>query len=48
MINLLFFGRSSLIGMSTGMADAAISFPRITIVGFVSGKAIYSDNVAFR
>ena len=37
---LLTFGLSILIGMSTGMAGAA--------VGFVAGKAIFSDNVVFR
>ncbi|EHP0637494.1 MULTISPECIES: hypothetical protein [Enterobacterales] len=45
---LLSFGLSVLIGMSTGMAGATISLPIIGIVGFVSGKVIFSDNVVFR
>jgi len=45
---LLSFGLSVLIGMSTGMAGAAISLPIIAAVGFVAGKAIFSDNVVFR
>lgn len=44
----LSFGLSVLIGMSSGMAGAAISLPIIAIVGFVAGKAIFSDNVVFR
>ncbi|EKN3403639.1 TPA: hypothetical protein ACJHGT_002363 [Yersinia enterocolitica] len=44
----LSFGLSILIGMSTGMAGATISIPIIAIVGFVSGKMIFSDNVVFR
>lgn len=42
------FGMSFLIGISTGMAGATISLPVIAAVGFVAGKAIYSDNVVFR
>lgn len=38
----------SLIGMSTGMAGATISLPIIAVVGFIGGKAIFSDNVIFR
>ncbi|HBN0452132.1 TPA: hypothetical protein L1N00_004091 [Escherichia coli] len=45
---LLSFGLSILIGMSTGMAGATISLPIIAAVGFVAGKAIFSDNVVFR
>ncbi|MFU1852730.1 MULTISPECIES: hypothetical protein [Enterobacterales] len=45
---LLTFGLSALIGMSTGIAGATISLPIIAIVGFVAGKAIFSDNVVFR
>ncbi|WP_241617131.1 hypothetical protein [Rosenbergiella epipactidis] len=45
---LLTLGLSMLIGMSTGMAGATISIPIITAVGFVAGKAIFSDNVVFR
>lgn len=45
---LLTFGLSILIGMSTGMAGATISLPIIAAVGFVAGKAIFSDNVVFR
>lgn len=41
-------GLSVLIGMSTGMAGAVISLPIIGIVGFVAGKAIFSDNIVFR
>ncbi|EPB6108983.1 hypothetical protein WFM99_00535 [Yersinia enterocolitica] len=44
----LSFGLSILIGMSTDMAGATISIPIIAIVGFVSGKMIFSDNVVFR
>ncbi|MEI7239717.1 hypothetical protein WCU73_18090 [Pectobacterium brasiliense] len=44
----LTFGLSALIGMSTGIAGATISLPIIAIVGFVAGKAIFSDNVVFR
>ncbi|MDY4366548.1 MULTISPECIES: hypothetical protein [Pectobacterium] len=47
-IILLSFGLSILIGMSTGIAGATISLPIIAIVGFVAGKAIFSDNVIFR
>lgn len=42
------FGLSVLIGMSTGIAGATISLPIIAIVGFVAGKAIFSDNIIFR
>jgi hypothetical protein len=45
---ILTFGLSILIGMSTGMAGATISLPIIAAVGFVAGKAIFSDNVVFR
>lgn len=45
---LLTFGLSILIGMSTGMAGATISLPIIAAVGFIAGKAIFSDNVVFR
>lgn len=45
---LLSFGLSVLIGMSSGMAGATISLPIIAVVGFVAGKAIFSDNVVFR
>lgn len=45
---LLSFGLSILIGMSTGMAGATISLPIIAAVGFIAGKAIFSDNVVFR
>lgn len=45
---LLSFGLSILIGMSTGMAGATISLPIIAAVGFVAGKAIFSDNVVFK
>ncbi|GKW19609.1 hypothetical protein PEC302107_13380 [Pectobacterium araliae] len=44
----LSFGLSVLVGMSSGMAGAAISLPIIAGVGFVAGKAIFSDNVVFR
>lgn len=44
----LTFGLSAVIGMSTGMAGATISLPLIAIVGFVAGKAIFSDNVVLR
>lgn len=47
-IILLAFGLSFLIGMSTGMAGATISLPIIFVVGFVAGKAIFSDNIIFR
>ncbi|WAT06011.1 hypothetical protein O1V64_07695 [Rouxiella badensis] len=47
-IILLAFGLSFLIGMSTGMAGATISLPLIFVVGFVVGKAIFSDNIIFR
>ncbi|SUG36676.1 membrane protein [Salmonella enterica subsp. arizonae] len=47
-IILLAFGLSALIGMSTGMAGATISLPLIFVVGFVAGKAIFSDNIIFR
>lgn len=47
-IILLAFGLSVLIGISTGMAGATISLPIIAIVGFVAGKAIFSDNIIFR
>lgn len=45
---LLTFVLSTLIGMSTGMAGATISLPIIAVVGFIAGKAIFSDNVVFR
>jgi hypothetical protein len=45
---IITFGLSILIGMSTGMAGATISLPIIAAVGFVAGKAIFSDNVVFR
>ncbi|EBG9555078.1 hypothetical protein FJT96_04675 [Salmonella enterica subsp. enterica] len=44
----LTFGLSAVIGMSTGITGATISLPLIAIVGFVAGKAIFSDNVVFR
>ncbi|MEH0832396.1 hypothetical protein [Pectobacterium cacticida] len=44
----LSFGLSILIGMSTGIAGTTISLPIIAAVGFVEGKAIFSDNVVFR
>lgn len=47
-IIFLTFGLSFLIGMSTGIAGATISLPIIAIVGFVAGKAIFSDNIIFR
>lgn len=47
-IIVLSFGLSILIGMSAGMAGATISLPIIAAVGFVAGKAIFSDNVVFR
>lgn len=47
-IIVLSFGLSILIGMSAGMAGATISLPLIAAVGFVAGKAIFSDNVVFR
>jgi hypothetical protein len=45
---LLTFGLSTMIGMSRGMAGATISLPIIAAVGFVAGKAIFSDSVVFR
>lgn len=45
---LLTFGLSIIIGMSTGIAGATISLPIIAAIGFVAGKAIFSDNVVFR
>ncbi|WP_263063520.1 hypothetical protein [Dickeya dadantii] len=45
---LLSFGLSALIDMSSGMAGATISLPIIAVVGFVAGKAIFSDTVVFR
>ena len=45
---LLTFCLSIIIGMSTGMAGATISLPIIAAIGFVAGKAIFSDNVVFR
>ena len=47
-IIVLSFGLSILIGMSTGMAGATISLPIIAVVGFIAGKAIFSDNIVFR
>ncbi len=47
-VMLLAFGLSALIGMSTGIAGTTISLPIIAAVGFVAGKAIFSDNVVFR
>ncbi|EON3427386.1 TPA: hypothetical protein H5602_004156 [Escherichia coli] len=47
-IILLAFGLSFLIGMSTGMAGATISLPLIFAVGYVVGKAIFSNNIIFR
>ncbi|MEQ0233765.1 hypothetical protein [Klebsiella sp. CN_Kp109] len=47
-VMLLAFGLSALVGMSTGMAGATIILPIIAVVGFVVGKAIFSDNVVFR
>ncbi|WJM85472.1 MULTISPECIES: hypothetical protein [Enterobacterales] len=47
-VMLLAFGLSVLIGMSTGIAGTTISLPIIAAVGFVAGKAIFSDNVVFR
>lgn len=44
----LTFGLSALIGMSAGIARAVISLPIIALVGFVAGKAIFSDNIIFR
>ncbi|HDL7359433.1 TPA: hypothetical protein PXN21_002780 [Yersinia enterocolitica] len=44
----LSFCLSILIGMSTDMVGATISLPIIAVVGFVTGKAIFSDNVVFR
>lgn len=43
----LTFGLSALIGMSAGMAGTVISLPIIALVGFVAGKAIFSDNIIF-
>lgn len=37
-----------LIGMATGMAGATISLPLIFAVGYVAGKAIFSENIIFR
>ncbi len=45
---LLTFGLSIIIGISTGIAGATISLPIIAAIGFVAGKAIFSDNVVFR
>ena len=45
---LLTFGLSIIISISTGMAGATISLPIIAAMGFVVGKAIFSDNVVFR
>ncbi|EPY7090210.1 TPA: hypothetical protein ND761_004666 [Klebsiella pneumoniae] len=45
---VLAFGLSGLIGISAGMAGAVISLPIIAIVGFIAGKAIFSDNIMFR
>lgn len=45
---VLAFGLSGLIGMSAGMAGTVISLPIIAIVGFIAGKAIFSDNIIFR
>ncbi|ECD9420853.1 TPA: hypothetical protein ACYJG3_003978 [Salmonella enterica] len=45
---LLSFGRSILIGMSTGIVGATISLPIIFAVAFIADKAIFSDNVVFR
>ncbi|MDU4434713.1 MAG: hypothetical protein E7I42_17675 [Pluralibacter gergoviae] len=45
---VLAFGLSGLIGMFAGMAGAVISLPIIAIVGFIAGKAIFSDNIMFR
>lgn len=45
---LLTFGMSILIGMSTGIAGATISLPIISIISFIVGKAIFSDNIVFR
>lgn len=42
---LLTFGLSILIGMSTGMVGVTISLSIIAAVGFIAGKAIFSDNV---
>ncbi|KHS78717.1 hypothetical protein WCU73_12535 [Pectobacterium brasiliense] len=47
-VMLLAFGLSALIGMSTGIAGTTISLPIIAAVGFIVGKAIFSDNVVFR
>jgi hypothetical protein len=47
-IIVLSFGLSILIGMSTGMAGATISLPITAVVGFIAGKAIFSDNIVFR
>jgi hypothetical protein len=44
----LSFGLSTLIGMDSGMAGVTISLPIIAAVGFIAGKAIFSDNVFFR
>lgn len=45
---LLAFGLSALIGISSGIAGATISLPIIGVMGFIAGKAIFSDNVLFR
>ncbi len=45
---LLTFGLSIIIVISTGIAGATISLPIIAAIGFVDGKAIFSDNVVFR
>ncbi len=45
---VLTFGLSGLIGMFAGMAGAVMSLPIIAIVGFIAGKAIFSDNIIFR
>ncbi|NAT78448.1 hypothetical protein HKX68_09190 [Dickeya dadantii] len=45
---LLTFGLSILIGMSTGISGATISLPIISIISFIVGKAIFSDNIVFR
>lgn len=48
LVIFLSFGLSILIGMSTGIAGSTISLPIIAAVGFVAGKAMFSDNVIFR
>ncbi|MCW6625299.1 hypothetical protein [Yersinia ruckeri] len=47
-IILLSFGLSAFIGMAAGIAGTVISMPIITIVGFIFGRVIFSDNVSFR